>query len=129
MGFLKNLGLTNETYAPTLKSKSLRIILAIAASRNMKSLSMDISSAFLYPPLSNPIAMKQPPGLEIKQKEDWIYLLDYCLYGLRQSSHEFNNLLVAYLKEIGFSQLSVCADACVFKKKRKITNYFISICR
>jgi hypothetical protein len=60
--------------------------------------------------------MKQPPGLEIKQKEDWIYLLDYCLYGLRQSSHEFNNLLVAYLKEIGFSQLSVCADACVFRK-------------
>jgi hypothetical protein len=77
MGFLKNLGLTNETYAPTLKSKSLRIILTIAASRNMKSLSMDISSVFLYPPLSNPIAMKQPPGLEIKQKEDWIYLLDF----------------------------------------------------
>jgi len=116
-GFSQKPGIDfNETYAPTLKSKSLRIILAIAASRSMKTLSMDISSAFLYPPLTKPIAMKQPPGLEIKHKEDWIYLLDYCLYGLRQSSYEFNNLLVTYLKELGFNQLSVCADACVFRK-------------
>lgn len=106
-----------ETYAPTLRSKTFRIFLAIAASRNMQSLSMDVSSAFLYPSLDSPLLMKQPKGLEVAGKEDWLMSLNKCLYGLRQSGHEFNELLVKVLISLNFIQLSSSADECVFFKR------------
>ncbi|KAL7279387.1 hypothetical protein ACG7TL_007228 [Trametes sanguinea] len=58
----------NETFAPTPKWASIRIILALAALEDLKLESVDISSAYLSGELKEEVYMKQPEGFEEKAK-------------------------------------------------------------
>ena len=64
---------------------------------------MDVSSAFLYPSLWTPLLMKQPKGLEVAGKEDWLMSLKMRIWP--QSGHEFNDLLVKVLCSLQIQQM------------------------
>ncbi len=49
----------NETFAPVLKYKSLRILLSIAAIKDMEVKQMDVETAFLNAPMREEVYMKQ----------------------------------------------------------------------
>jgi len=116
-GFTQKEGIDyEETYAPTAKAKSIRTTIAVAAQRNMHILQLDVTAAFLYPKLRQTIYMEQPSNMRENGKEDHVFILKKCIYGLKQSGYEWNQELSNFLKSINFSQCSPTTDECIFRK-------------
>jgi hypothetical protein len=55
----------NESFAPTFRPATLRIIMALAATEDLELRSVDITSAFTNGDLDEEIYMKQPEGFHV----------------------------------------------------------------
>ena len=58
-----------DTYSPVTRITSIRMILAIAALRNLEVHQMDVKTAFLNGDLDEEIYMEQPEGFLLQDKE------------------------------------------------------------
>ena len=54
---------------------------------------MDVKPAFLNGKLQETVYMKQPLGMKVEGKEDWVCKLNRSLYGLKQSPCHWNMVL------------------------------------
>lgn len=72
-----------ETFAPVIKLPTSRIMLALVAHFDLDLQQMDVTTAFLV--IDEEIYIQQPPGYEVKGKEDLVCRLLKALYGLKQS--------------------------------------------
>ena len=59
----------DETFAHVVDRNSLRTILSVAASNNLKVYSFDISNAYLQAKLKEVIYMEPPPGMKLAKDE------------------------------------------------------------
>ena len=62
----------NETFAPVTSLATLRVMIALAASRDLEIHQMDVKSAYLNGDLKEEIYMKQPEGFVEEDKEDLV---------------------------------------------------------
>ena len=102
-----------ETYAGTVKSESIKLLLGIAAEENMEICCVDVATAFLHSPLppDQVIYMRRPIGLtDVDMPE--IVELDKCLYGLPQASNRFREHSDNVLRQLGFTP--TISDPCVY---------------
>ena len=92
-----------DTYAGTARTESIKIILAIAAELDLHLESVDVKTAFLYPPLKpdEVIYMRRPAGLTDEDMPE-IVQLTHCIYGLPTASAYFRDHSDTVLKSIGF---------------------------
>ena len=68
-GFLQKQGIDyTKVYAPVARMETIRLVIAIASSRNWTICQLDVKSAFLNGPLEEEVYILQPPGFEIKGK-------------------------------------------------------------
>ena len=51
-----------ETFSPVIRYESVRILLAVAASKSFMVHQMNVSTAFLHGDIDKEVFMKQPPG-------------------------------------------------------------------
>ena len=103
-----------ETFSPTAKLKTLKILLTILASDDrMIAEQWDVSAAYLHADLDCSIYMEQPEGFEVDGKEDNVIKLDKALFGLKQSGRLWNTHLTKVLKDMNFKQSRL--DECLFK--------------
>ena len=102
-----------ETFAPTIRIDSLRMLMAIAAVEDMEAEQVDVNNAFTESKLRETIYMKPPPGVSIKSGST-LRLLQ-SLYGLKQSAREWYLRCSKVLKKMGFKPIN--ADPCVFIRK------------
>src|SRR5260221_13631211 len=94
-----------ETFAPVVKSASLRVFFAMCAKLSYNIRHMDVTSAFLNGTLNETVYMRQPKGFEEPGKEDWVWKLKKALYGRKQGGCEWYNCIVDFLtKLLGLSQ-------------------------
>lgn len=100
----------HETFSPVVKFDSIRIILALAASKNLFLQQFDIKTAFLNGKLSETIYMQQPEGY--KNGTNRICKLERSLYGLKQASRCWHERFTAFLKK--FNLKATKSDPCVF---------------
>jgi hypothetical protein len=107
----------NETFAPVLDTRSLRLILALAAYFDLELTQFDVETAFLNAKVSEVIYMKIPQGLKHSGKSVAVRLLK-SLYGLKQASNEWNKLFVRAILALGYRQLKFVED-CIFMKMSK----------
>ena len=114
------------TYAGTVRSETVRVLLFIAAILDLEIEGWDICQAFLYSDLkpNEEIYMKSPPGVP-ESLMPKIVKLDKCIYGLPQASAYFQEHLTSNLLKIGFKKL--ISDQCVFIKNILNTQEFIII--
>lgn len=69
-GFSQKEGIDyEETFAPTAKMSTIRLVLALVAQFNWKVHQMDVKSAFLNGDLQEEVYMTQPPGFKIASQE------------------------------------------------------------
>lgn len=94
----------NETYAPVAKFNSIRLILAIAASKSFVVHQMDVKTAFLNGDLDEDIYMEQPDGMIGEGEEKLVWKLHKSLYGLKQAPRVWYMKLDTFLKNIGFTR-------------------------
>ena len=73
----------NETFAPVARMDSIRLVLAIAASRRWEVHHMDVKISFLHGDLEEEIYMKQPEGFI--DDPFLVCRLRKSLYGLKQA--------------------------------------------
>jgi transposase InsO family protein len=114
-GFTQIYGIDfDETFSPVVKFTSIRVFLVKAISMKMVIHQMDVVTAFLNAPLEEEIFMKQAPGFEVPGKEQLVCKLNKSLYGLKQSSRQWNKVIDVFLKELSFTVID--ADTCVYTK-------------
>lgn len=110
-GFRQQAGIDyHETFSPVARFDSIRTILSIAASRNLKLQQFDIKTAFLHGELDETIFMKQPKGYEDGTKR--VCRLNRSIYGLKQASRCWNNRFTTVLNRFGLFPTDT--DPCVF---------------
>jgi hypothetical protein len=73
---------------------------------------MDVNSAFLYSFLQEIVYVEQAEGFKEPGKEDWVYLLNRALYGLKQSPRAWFMRIAPALVGFDFKQCE--ADPCIF---------------
>jgi hypothetical protein len=94
-----------ETFAPTAKFTTIRLMLSLACSLQWPVEQADIDTAFLWAELEDDIYMQQPPGHEDPDNPHYVCKLLRSLYRLKQSAHLWNQLLSKTLIDLGFRQL------------------------
>ena len=100
-----------STFSPTLKSITLRLLIALAAYLGWDVQQMDVCNAFLNATLPDetPVYMHCVKGYE---KPGFVIRLRKALYGLKQSPRQWFLTLKAYLERCGLVQCPL--DACLF---------------
>jgi hypothetical protein len=83
-----------ETFSPTCKLASVRMVIALAAAQDWPLEQIDCVGAFLNGSVSEELYVRLPDGSQ--------HRLLRSLYGLKQSGYEWNKVLDVALVELGF---------------------------
>lgn len=114
-GFMQNTGQPieeTETYAPVIRLKSIRMLLAIAAEKGFEIHQMDIKAAYLHGTLEDEVYMTQPEGYVLPGRENLVCRLQKSIYGLKQSGKIWNDCLNKVL--VGLGLKGATADPCIY---------------
>lgn len=109
-----------ETFAPTPRPETGRIMLALAHSFGWCRRQGDVPVAFLNPDLDIDLYMELPEGFK---KENKIILIKKGLYGLKQAAALWYDDMKTFLETQGL--LPTEADVCLYTNKNK--NLFVII--
>ena len=116
-GYTQKFGIDyTETFSPVIKFKSVRTLMAIAASKRLHVFQDDVKTAFLNSPLEQGMWMHNPSG------SGYVYL-QKALYGLKQAPLEWNQTFHKFLTEDGWTQSK--ADCCIYTKTFDGELYYI----
>ncbi|CAI7812819.1 unnamed protein product [Closterium sp. NIES-54] len=91
-----------QTFSPTPKMTTLRVLLHVAAQRDYELHSLDFSTAFLQGSLHEEIWLRQPPGFTGSFPTGTQWSLRRPVYGLRQAPREWHDTLRTTLAALGF---------------------------
>ncbi|CAI7900554.1 unnamed protein product [Closterium sp. NIES-53] len=92
-----------QTFSPTPKMTTLRVLLHIAAQRDYELHSLDFSTAFLQGSLHEEIWLRRPPGFTGTFPPGTQWNLRRPVYGLRQAPREWHDTLRTTLAALGFA--------------------------
>ncbi|CAI5516788.1 unnamed protein product, partial [Closterium sp. Naga37s-1] len=92
-----------QTFAPTPKMTTLRVLLHVAAQRDYELHSLDFSTAFLQGSLHEEIWLRRPPGFTGSFPPGTQWSLRRPVYGLRQAPREWHDTLRTTLAALGFA--------------------------
>ncbi|CAI7909100.1 unnamed protein product [Closterium sp. NIES-54] len=103
-GFSQRQGVDHfQTFSPTPKMTTLRVLLHVAAQRDYELHSQDFSTAFLQGSLHEEIWLRRPPGFTGLFPASTQWSLCRPVYGLRQTPREWHNTLRTTLAALGFA--------------------------
>ncbi|CAI7924127.1 unnamed protein product [Closterium sp. NIES-54] len=92
-----------QTFSPTPKMTTLRVLLHVAAQHNYELHSLDFSTAFLQGSLHEEIWLRRPPGFNGLFPAGTQWSLWRPVYSLRQAPHEWHDTLTTTLAALGFT--------------------------
>ncbi|CAI7840624.1 unnamed protein product, partial [Closterium sp. NIES-54] len=92
-----------QTFSPTPKMTTLRVLLHVAAQRDYELHSLDFSTAFLQGSLHEEIWLRRPPGFTGLFPAGTQWSLRRPVYGLRQAPREWHDTLRTTLAALGFA--------------------------
>ncbi|CAI7880018.1 unnamed protein product [Closterium sp. NIES-54] len=92
-----------QTFSPTPKMTTLRVLLRVAAQRDYELHSLDFSTAFLQGSLHEEIWLRCPPGFTGSFPPSTHWSLRRPVYGLREAPGEWHDTLRTTLAALGFA--------------------------
>ncbi|CAI7794910.1 unnamed protein product [Closterium sp. NIES-54] len=101
-----------QTFSPTPKMTTLRVLLHVSAQRDYELHSLDFSTAFLQGSQHEEIWLRRPPGFTGSFPPDTQWSLRRPVYGLRQAPREWHDTLRTTLAALGFAPST--ADTSLF---------------
>ena len=101
----------NETFAPTCREDTLKVLISLAVANKWKMNQMDVTSAFTNASLDEDVYMYCPRGIKGKTR---VAKLLRALYGLKQSPRQWYLDLLKNLQKEGWIRCGL--DACLFRK-------------
>lgn len=109
-----------ETFAPVMAQRSLRVLLSLAAAQDLEIRQADVVTAFLHAPVEEELYIELPPGYG---KPGMVARLNKAVYGLRQGPHVWNKALDKSLKRLSFRRSQV--DPCIYVRGKLILGIFV----
>ena len=103
-----------ETFSPVAMLKSIRILLAVAASLDYEIWHMDVKTTFLNGSLEEDIYMQQPEGFIARGQEHMACRLQRSIYGLKQASKTWNIRFDQAITLYDFEK--ILDEPCVYKR-------------
>ena len=120
-GFLQINGVHySETHSPVASMNSVKMLCSIAAINDLELHQLDVTAAFLIPDLKEELYLQFPAGIEAfdaRIAKGTVWRLKKTLYGLKQSSHEWNIEADSFLKSIGFKPC--LSDTCIYVRNEE----------
>ena len=115
-----------DTFAPVAKLTTLRLLLALAATKNWDLKKLDVNNAFLHGDLNEKVYMKLPPGFQAANRNK-VFKLQKSLYGLKQAGRQWYAKLSNFLKSHNYNISTV--DHSLFLKHdgEKITALLVYV--
>ena len=98
--------------SPTCAKESLRLSLAVIASKKWKLRSIDIKAAFLQGKKMEREVYLIPP-VEAGEKDGYVWKLNTCIYGLTDASRTWYLSVKEFLNSIGVNECRY--DPCIFR--------------
>ncbi|CAI7919865.1 unnamed protein product [Closterium sp. NIES-53] len=92
-----------QTFSPTPKMTTLRVLLHVVAQRDYELHSLDFSTAFPKDSLHKEIRLRRPPGFTESFPAGTQWSLRRPVYGLRQAPREWHDTLRTTLAALGFA--------------------------
>ncbi|CAI7749108.1 unnamed protein product [Closterium sp. NIES-54] len=92
-----------QTFSPTPKMTTLRVLLHVAAQRDYELHSLDFSTAFLQGSLHEEIWLRRPPGFTGSFPPGTQWSLRRPVYGLCQAPREWHDTMRTTLAALGFA--------------------------
>ena len=118
-GFTQTHGLDyEETFAPTARTETIRLMLGIAGAEDFELVQFDIKTTYLNAKLLEEIYMALPQGFEEETYRRFpgcrgkVCRIRKGLYGLKQSAREWNSTFSDFLKSCDLIQS--LSDPCLF---------------
>ncbi|CAI5942415.1 unnamed protein product [Closterium sp. NIES-65] len=103
-GFIQREGVDFfQTFSPTPKMTTLRVLLHVATQHDYEIHSLDFSTAFLEGSLHEEIWLRRPPGFTGLFPLGTHWSLRRPVYGLRQAPREWHDTLRTTLATLGFT--------------------------
>ena len=110
-GFLQREGVDyGDIFSPVVRYSTVRIVFALCAHYRLHTRHLDCPKAFTQADLDVPIYIKAPPGMKIPA--GMCLKILKSIYGLKQASRLFHELLTEFLVSIGFTKCD--SDPCLF---------------
>ena len=110
-GFSQRPGINyDETYAPTMRMPTLRMLLNIVVQLDLILHQIDVNNAYLNSPLDTEIYMRQPEGFQTNP--NLVCQLRKSLYGLKQSAMLWNGTLSKFMLSQNLKQSD--RDPCLY---------------
>ena len=101
----------NETFTPVAKMDSIRLALAIAASKQWEVHHMDVKCSFINGYLTEFIYMQQPEGFF--SNPSLVCRLKKSLYGLKQAPRAWHAKIDGFLLSLSFVQCNSYPNVCL----------------
>ncbi|CAI7757901.1 unnamed protein product [Closterium sp. NIES-53] len=92
-----------QTFSPTPKMTTLRVLLHVASQRDYELHSLDFSTAFLQDSLHEEIWLRRSPGFTGSFPAGTQWSLRRPVYGLREAPREWHDTLRTTLASLGFA--------------------------
>jgi histone deacetylase 1/2 len=105
-----------DTFSPVVKIANVRLVLSIAVYRGWSLRQLDVKNAFLHGVLEEEVYMRQPPGYEDKQHQNYVCKLDKAIYGLKQAPRAWYSRLSSQLVRYGFSASKSDTSLFIYRK-------------
>lgn len=113
----------DQLFSPVARYDTVRTILSVAATQQLKIRQFDIKTAFLYGEVKKELYMRQPEGFE--DGSNRVCKLIISLYGLKQAPRCWNDCFTDFLHSQGFYVSN--ADPCLFIRVRNNKYLFVTI--
>ena len=120
-----------ETYASVVNWISVQFLLILSQIAGLDTRAINFVLAFLQAKLDVPVYMYIPAGMQLsgilsESHQMYILKLEKSLYGLKQASANWYDMLKKALEDIQFCKSA--ADPCVFIKKDMIVLVYVDDC-
>ena len=116
-----------ETFAPTCKPVTFRIILQLSAKHGHVMHQFDVKTAFLHSPIEEEVYLEQPLEFvkRISDGEKIVCRLKKSIYGLKQAANNWYKQLANFLLRQGFTRSR--NDHCLFARSEAEDHTFILV--
>ncbi|KAL5705661.1 hypothetical protein ACHQM5_023936 [Ranunculus cassubicifolius] len=120
-----------ETFSPTARLNSVRVILSVAVTLNWPLFQLDVKNAFLHGDLQEEVYMDQPLGYVMEGHSGIVCRLKKAIYGLKQSPRawfdKFSSVVVTYDDSAGITNLKSYLARSFHTKDLGLLRYFLGI--
>lgn len=123
-GYKKQMNFTyDETFSPVMKRKSMRLLLGIAVEKYWVVEHLDVTNAYLNSHISCTVYMEQPELFEEGDARNYVCKLKKSIYGLPNSSKDWNACVDTILKKLEFKKC--IKEPCVYVKGNCIIGLYV----